>query len=126
MAAVQREYVYSKTHDLGKRTLGRCGVFALVCPESEIQKKKNHQVIFLDVDGVLRPVNKAYCVNTIQIEGISIPVAGQEGSDFSRAAMSALRHIRESTGAVLVLSSEWFIFSANFSDLVEFSCCNIL
>lgn len=70
------------------------------------------KVIFLDVDGVLRPVNKAYCVNTITIEGISIPVAGQEGSDFSRAAMSALRHIREQTGAVLVLSSEWYVFSA--------------
>lgn len=66
------------------------------------------QVIFLDVDGVIRPVDasKTYAVATIRFEGVEIPIVGN-GSDFENTAMSALRAIVVETGAVLVLSSEW-------------------
>eukprot|EP00392_Amoebophrya_sp_AT5.2_P016648 g16926.t1 len=63
------------------------------------------KVIFLDVDGVLRPVNRNYAVNCVSMDGIQIPLSEQ--SDFKSSALSALRHLREQTGAVLVLSSEW-------------------
>jgi len=65
-----------------------------------------HRALFLDIDGVLRPLQGSYNVTTITIDGIQIPLAGC-GSDFLGSAMSALRLIVKETGAQLVLSSEW-------------------
>merc|ERR1711988_1259429 len=60
------------------------------------------KVVFLDIDGVLRPARAG---------GFDI-APGKEStdldtSDFFPSAMQALRHIVERTGAVIVLSSEW-------------------
>merc|ERR1719316_1351919 len=61
------------------------------------------KVVFLDVDGVLRPARAG---------GFDIQAEGKEAvnpdtSDFFPSAMKALRHIIERTGAIIVLSSEW-------------------
>lgn len=61
------------------------------------------KVVFLDVDGVLRPARAG---------GFDIVAEGKEAvspdtTDFFPSAMKALRHIMERTGAILVLSSEW-------------------
>ena len=56
---------------------------------------------------MVRPISESgFSMNTIQIDGISVPLAGC-GSDFPSGAVNALRLIVESTGAVIVLSSEW-------------------
>jgi len=62
------------------------------------------RVIFLDVDGVLLPSGS---VDTIVIEGVSLPVREVRESDFAIAALGNLRSIVEKTGATIVLSSEW-------------------
>merc|ERR1712187_1046632 len=60
--------------------------------------------IFLDVDGVLRPLTAG---------GFrAMMVAGEwalraETADFISSSLLALRHIVEQTGAIIVLSSEW-------------------
>eukprot|EP00929_Paragymnodinium_shiwhaense_P120634 TRINITY_DN92625_c0_g1_i1.p1 TRINITY_DN92625_c0_g1~~TRINITY_DN92625_c0_g1_i1.p1 ORF type:complete len:626 (+),score=176.77 TRINITY_DN92625_c0_g1_i1:146-2023(+) len=61
------------------------------------------KVVFLDVDGVLRPARAG---------GFDTAVEGDtstkvDTSDFFPSAMKALRHIVEKTGARIVLSSEW-------------------
>jgi len=61
------------------------------------------KVVFLDIDGVLRPARAG---------GFDILSEGKESvnpdtSDFFPSAMKALRHIMERTGAIVVLSSEW-------------------
>lgn len=62
------------------------------------------KVIFLDVDGVLRPARAG---------GFDVAVGDAEAgakvdtSDFFAPAMKALKHIVERTGATIVLSSEW-------------------
>merc|ERR1719482_2361898 len=63
----------------------------------------NSKIVFLDIDGVLRPARAG---------GFHILAEGKEAvnpdtSDFFPSAMKALRHIMERTGAVIVLSSEW-------------------
>lgn len=73
------------------------------------QLKSTHstQVIFLDIDGVVRPITESgFSMNTVLIDGISVPLAGC-GSDFPSTAIAAVRYIVEATGAVIVLSSEW-------------------
>lgn len=62
------------------------------------------KVIFLDVDGVLRPLS-AGGFRAMMVDGEWALRA--ETADFFSGAMLALRHIVESTGAVTVLSSEW-------------------
>lgn len=68
-------------------------------PEPDISK-----VIFLDVDGVLRPLT-AGGFRAMMVDGELALRA--ETADFISTAMLALRHIVEKTGAVIVLSSEW-------------------
>jgi len=63
----------------------------------------NSKIVFLDIDGVLRPARAG---------GFDILSDGKETthpdtSDFFPSAMKALRHIMERTGAIIVLSSEW-------------------
>jgi len=66
-----------------------------------------NRVLFLDIDGVLRPLQgSTFNVSTINIDGIQIPMAGC-GSDFLSSAMTALSTIIFETGAQIVLSSEW-------------------
>lgn len=62
------------------------------------------KVIFLDVDGVLRPA-KAGGFEAVSIGGAHAVKA--DTSDFFAGAMQALRYIVERTGALIVLSSEW-------------------
>jgi len=62
------------------------------------------KVIFLDVDGVLRPLT-AGGFRAMMVDGEWALKA--ETADFISAAMLSLRHIVEQTGAIIVLSSEW-------------------
>lgn len=62
------------------------------------------KVIFLDVDGVLRPLT-AGGFRSMMVDGEWALRA--ETADFISGAMIALRHIVEQTGAITVLSSEW-------------------
>eukprot|EP00927_Polykrikos_kofoidii_P008340 TRINITY_DN13463_c0_g1_i2.p2 TRINITY_DN13463_c0_g1~~TRINITY_DN13463_c0_g1_i2.p2 ORF type:complete len:308 (-),score=63.41 TRINITY_DN13463_c0_g1_i2:22-945(-) len=62
------------------------------------------KVIFLDVDGVLRPLT-AGGFRAMMVDGEWALRA--ETADFISGAMLALRHIVENTGAIFVLSSEW-------------------
>lgn len=64
----------------------------------------NSKVIFLDVDGVLRPLT-AGGFRQMMIDGEFALQA--DTSDFMASALLGLRHIIENTGAVCVLSSEW-------------------
>merc|ERR1719456_723584 len=63
-----------------------------------------NKVIFLDVDGVLRPA-RAGGFEAVGIDGGTAIKA--DTSDFFAGALQALRHIIERTGATVVLSSEW-------------------
>jgi|EP00927_Polykrikos_kofoidii_P063709 hypothetical protein len=62
------------------------------------------KVIFLDVDGVLRPLT-AGGFRAMMVDGEWALRA--ETADFISGAMLALRHVVENTGAICVLSSEW-------------------
>lgn len=62
------------------------------------------KVIFLDVDGVLRPLT-AGGFRAMMVDGEWALRA--ETADFISGSLLALRHIVEETGAVMVLSSEW-------------------
>lgn len=62
------------------------------------------KVVFLDVDGVLRPLT-AGGFRAMMVDGEWALRA--ETADFMSGALLALRHIIEVTGATLVLSSEW-------------------
>ncbi|CAJ1362277.1 unnamed protein product [Effrenium voratum] len=62
------------------------------------------KVIFLDVDGVLRPLT-AGGFRSMMVDGEWALRA--ETADFISGALLALRHIVETTGAIIVLSSEW-------------------
>jgi len=64
----------------------------------------NSKVIFLDIDGVLRPLT-AGGFRAMMIDGEFALQA--DTSDFMASALLALRHVIENTGAVCVLSSEW-------------------
>jgi len=62
------------------------------------------KVVFLDVDGVLRPARAGgFDILSVDAEATS----RVDTSDFFPSAVKALRHILEKTGAVVVLSSEW-------------------
>lgn len=62
------------------------------------------KVIFLDVDGVLRPLT-AGGFRAMMVDGEWALRA--ETADFISSSLLALRHIVENTGAIIVLSSEW-------------------
>lgn len=62
------------------------------------------KVIFLDIDGVLRPLT-AGGFRSMMVDGEWALRA--ETADFISSSLLALRHIVENTGALLVLSSEW-------------------
>eukprot|EP00928_Gymnodinium_smaydae_P063922 TRINITY_DN47390_c0_g1_i1.p1 TRINITY_DN47390_c0_g1~~TRINITY_DN47390_c0_g1_i1.p1 ORF type:complete len:366 (-),score=83.20 TRINITY_DN47390_c0_g1_i1:115-1056(-) len=62
------------------------------------------RVIFLDVDGVLRPLT-AGGFRAMMVDGEWALRA--ETADFISGAMLALRHVVEETGAIITLSSEW-------------------
>jgi len=62
------------------------------------------KVIFLDVDGVLRPLT-AGGFRSMMVDGEWALRA--ETADFISGALLAVRHIVEQTGALIVLSSEW-------------------
>lgn len=68
-------------------------------PEADPSK-----VIFLDVDGVLRPLT-AGGFRAMMVDGEWALRA--ETADFISGALLSLRYIVEQTGAVMVLSSEW-------------------
>jgi len=63
-----------------------------------------NKIIFLDVDGVLRPLT-AGGFRAMMVDGEWALRA--ETADFISGSLLALRHIVETTGAVIVLSSEW-------------------
>jgi len=73
------------------------------------------KVLFLDIDGVLRPVHGRQDAfqnaRTIEINGARVPLLGNSeakaGIDFWPSAMRALRHIVSKTGVRIVLSSDW-------------------
>lgn len=62
------------------------------------------KVVFLDVDGVLRPLT-AGGFRAMMVDGEWALRA--ETADFISNAMLSVRHVIEQTGAILVLSSEW-------------------
>lgn len=62
------------------------------------------KVVFLDIDGVLRPA-RAGGFDILTVDGAQ--AIQPDTSDFFPSAMKALRHIIERTGATIVLSSEW-------------------
>jgi hypothetical protein len=62
------------------------------------------KAIFLDVDGVLRPLT-AGGFRAMMVDGEW--ALKSETADFISGAMLALRHIVEETGAMMILSSEW-------------------
>lgn len=62
------------------------------------------RVIFLDIDGVLRPLT-AGGFRAMMVDGEW--ALRSETADFISAAMLALRYVVEQTGAIIVLSSEW-------------------
>lgn len=69
------------------------------CPTPDTSK-----AIFLDVDGVLRPLT-AGGFRAMMVDGEW--ALKSETADFISGAMLSLRHIVEQTGAICVLSSEW-------------------
>lgn len=78
-------------------------------------KEDPTKVIFLDVDGVLRPLHSRQDAfqhaRTIDIGGARVPLLGNSeakaGIDFWPSAMRAVRTVIQRTGARLVLSSDW-------------------
>lgn len=62
------------------------------------------KVVFLDVDGVLRPA-RAGGFDILSVDGDA--AVRVDTSDFFPSALKALRHIIERTAATVVLSSEW-------------------
>lgn len=69
-----------------------------------LQLEDSSKVIFLDVDGVLRPLT-AGGFRAMMVDGEWALRA--ETADFISGSLLALRHIVECTGAIIVLSSEW-------------------
>lgn len=62
------------------------------------------KVVFLDIDGVLRPARAGGC----DILAVDAEAATRvDTSDFFPSALKAVRHIIERTGATIVLTSEW-------------------
>jgi len=71
---------------------------------SHLPPEDRSKVLFLDVDGVLRPA-RAGGFDILNVEGEA--AKNVDTSDFFPSAIKALRHIIERTSAKIVLSSEW-------------------
>lgn len=71
---------------------------------SNLPPEDRSKVVFLDIDGVLRPA-RAGGFDILSVDGDA--AVRVDTSDFFPSAMKALRHIMERTGAIVVLSSEW-------------------
>lgn len=71
---------------------------------STLPPEDRSKVLFLDVDGVLRPA-RAGGFDIQAVDGDA--VQNVDTSDFFPSAVKALRHIIERTSAKIVLSSEW-------------------
>lgn len=69
-----------------------------------LPQEEPSKVVFLDVDGVLRPLT-AGGFRAMMVDGEWALRA--ETADFISSSLLALRHIIENTGAIIVLSSEW-------------------
>merc|ERR1719359_2138329 len=76
------------------------------------------KIIFLDIDGCLRPVHGRrgfeQNVRTMVVDGVKVPLlgggeakAGLIGLDFWPQALRSLRHIVQKAEARIVLSSDW-------------------
>lgn len=76
------------------------------------------KIIFLDIDGCLRPVHGRrgfeQGVRSMMVDGVKVPLlgdgeakAGLIGLDFWPQALRSLRHIVQKTEARIVLSSDW-------------------
>lgn len=89
-----------------------------VRPEPLPEVKDPTKIIFLDIDGCLRPVHGRrgfdQGIRTMLVEGVRVPLlgdgeakAGLIGLDFWPQALRALRHIVQKTEARIVLSSDW-------------------
>jgi hypothetical protein len=71
----------------------------------ELPKEDRSKVIFLDVDGVLRPESEG---DRVVVDGEFVPVFPRtDECEFNKVATQALRTIFQHTGASIVLSSEW-------------------
>lgn len=72
-----------------------------------VYKEDRSKIIFLDIDGVLRPLYGAgFQISSIMMDGENVPIVDGD-TEFLPSAMTALRIILEQTGAAIVLSSEW-------------------
>lgn len=71
---------------------------------SGLPHEDRSKVIFLDVDGVLRPA-RAGGFEAVAIDGAHAVKA--DTSDFFKTALEALRLVIVKTGAMIVMSSEW-------------------
>eukprot|EP00746_Dinoflagellata_sp_MGD_P006484 gnl/MRDRNA2_/MRDRNA2_112710_c0_seq1.p1 gnl/MRDRNA2_/MRDRNA2_112710_c0~~gnl/MRDRNA2_/MRDRNA2_112710_c0_seq1.p1 ORF type:complete len:628 (+),score=152.41 gnl/MRDRNA2_/MRDRNA2_112710_c0_seq1:153-2036(+) len=71
---------------------------------SKLPPEDRSKVIFLDVDGVLRPA-KTGGFESVAIDGAH--AVKVDTSDFFKTALEALRLVVVKTGASIVLSSEW-------------------
>lgn len=76
------------------------------------------KIIFLDIDGCLRPVHGRRGfekqVRSMMVDGVKVPLLGEGeakagliGLDFWPLALRSLRHIVQKTEARIVLSSDW-------------------
>lgn len=86
---------------------------------SNLPPEDRSKVLFLDVDGVLRPA-RAGGFDILSVDGDAAKHV--DTSDFFPSAVKALRHIIERTAAKIVLSSEWRrseALCAALSDLFE-------
>mmetsp|Transcript_95991 Transcript_95991/g.275564 ORF Transcript_95991/g.275564 Transcript_95991/m.275564 type:complete len:627 (-) Transcript_95991:154-2034(-) len=69
-----------------------------------LQPVDRSKVLFLDVDGVLRPARAGgFDISTADADSLK----SVDTSDFFPSAVKALRHIVDRTSAKIVLSSEW-------------------
>merc|ERR1719343_1842223 len=81
-------------------------VVAVVEPKESRQKDEDKsKVIFLDIDGVLKPEGET---ERVMVDGELTPILPKvEDSNFNKISLMSLRMIVQRTGARLVLSSEW-------------------
>eukprot|EP00928_Gymnodinium_smaydae_P030069 TRINITY_DN22459_c0_g1_i1.p1 TRINITY_DN22459_c0_g1~~TRINITY_DN22459_c0_g1_i1.p1 ORF type:complete len:301 (+),score=59.21 TRINITY_DN22459_c0_g1_i1:67-903(+) len=80
-----------------------------VVPQVELKPlppQDNSLVIFLDIDGVLKPEGETA---RVLVDGEMVPILPKVEGDvgFNKMAVRALRTIVQNTGASIVLSSEW-------------------
>jgi len=64
------------------------------------------KVLFLDIDGVVRPLMGCFQMSSIVMDGENVPIV-EGSSEFLPSSLAALRTILEATGCIMVMSSEW-------------------